>query len=258
MARPRSVTHALRSVAVALLALLAVDGQANAQCVLPADGTTFVDGEGLLLKAWTFPLAPVHTQHVMPDDAAFAAYRAQLVAEGAYVERPALFLPPVVDSLQLEILQDELANNSLVYEHGVGAIEPVTCLDALLYAFHNARVPQLERQTEFIASVLRRAGPAGDEVAVLFGAGSGTFPPSRVHGFDVVDRYVAEGWTYWYLLHNHTRQANGDLGVPAPSTSDVRFVRALAAHRGLQRVRVTNGFHTFDAAVDDIAPLRER
>lgn len=59
-------------------------------------------------------------------------------------------------------------------------------------------------------------------------------------------------------LHNHTRHANGALGVPVPSTSDVRFVRSLAAARGLERVRVTNGFYSFDAAVDEISGFRGR
>jgi hypothetical protein len=137
-------------------------------------------------------------------------------------------------------------------------IEPITCLDALLFAEQNARVAQLERPAEFLASVLKRRVMERDEVVVVFGAGSEGVPPASVHGFEIVDEYVTAGWRYWYLVHNHTRQANGALGVPVPSTSDVRFVRSLAAQRGLERVRVTNGFYTFDASIAEISRFRAR
>jgi hypothetical protein len=129
---------------------------------------------------------------------------------------------------------------------------------ALLFAEQNARVPQLERPTEFLASVLRRGAEEGEEVVVIFGAGSEMFPPRTVYGFDVADEYLARGWRYWYVLHNHTRQGNGALGVPVPSASDVQLARNLAAERGLERVRVTNGFYTFEAAVDEMAVFRSR
>lgn len=84
------------------------------------------------------------------------------------------------------------------------------------------------------------------------------FPPSWVHGFDIVDDHLARSWRYWYLLHNDTRQGNEALGGPVPSTSDVRLVRWLAETRGLERVRVTNGFYTFDAGIDELGDFRWR
>ena len=140
----------------------------------------------------------------------------------------------------------------------MGAIGPITCLDALLFARENARLPQLERPTEFLASVLRKGSDEHGEILVVFGAGAELFPPKTVYGFDIVDDYLAQGWSYWYVLHNHTRQSNGALGIPVPSTSDVQFVRGLAAKRGLKRVRVTNGFYSFDAGIDEMRALRAR
>jgi len=113
--------------------------------------------------------------------------------------------------------------------------------------------------TEFLASV--PLDEAGERVAVVFGAGRDLFPPQSVYGFDVVDDYLAEGWRYWYALHNHTLQRTGDeivLGVPAPSTSDISLAGDLAEDRGLQSVRVTNGFYTFIAETDELSRLRGR
>src|SRR5690606_16682245 len=126
----------------------------------------------------------------------------------------------------------------------------------LLFAEQNARIPQMEHPTEFLASVLQRATVERDEVVVVFGAGNERLPPRPAYGFEIVDTYLAQGWRYWYSLHNHTRQADGTLGVPVPSTSDVHLARNLAESTGLERLRVTNGFYTFDAAVEDMARLR--
>jgi hypothetical protein len=43
-----------------------------------------------------------------------------------------------------------------------------------------------------------------------------------------------------------------------PSTVDVQFARNLAGMRGLEDVRVTNGFFTFTAPVNDLTPFRAR
>lgn len=228
------------------------------RCVLPSDPTTIVEDEGLVLKVWRFPLEEVHVRPVLPDESGLLAYRATIHAEGAHERYPALYVPPTRSEGDADVWRDEDFNNNLAYQEGVGSIEPITCLDALLFAEQNARVPQLERPTEFLASVLVRQLMERDEVVVVFGAGTELFPPSSVHGFEVVDEYVAAGWQYWYVLHNHTRQADGALGVPVPSTSDVGFARRLAAQSGLERIRVTNGFYSFDAAVAEISRFRAR
>lgn len=227
-------------------------------CVLPADPVTVFEDQGLLLKVWTFALEEVHTRPVLPNEPGLLAYRAAIRSERAVERHPALYVPPAQDEAEAELWRDEHFNNDLAYRDGVGSIEPIICLDALLFAEQNVRVPQLERPTEFLASVLRRRTAGRDEVAVVFGAGREMFPPKAVYGFETIDEHLAQGWRYWYVLHNHTRQADGALGVPVPSTVDVRFSRSLAEDRGLERVRVTNGFYSFDAAIDEIAGFRAR
>jgi hypothetical protein len=186
------------------------------------------------------------------------AYRAAIRKEGAEERYPALATPTDASGPNADVWRDESFNNDLAYRHVVGAIGPITCLDALLFAQQNARVPELERPTEFLASVLSKGSDEREEIVVVFGAGTGLSPPKTVYGFDIVDEYLAQGWSYWYLLHNHTRQSNRALGVPVPSTSDVQFARGLAAKRGLKRVRVTNGFYSFDAGIDEMRAFRAR
>jgi hypothetical protein len=228
------------------------------ECAFPTDPVTILDDQGLVLRSWSFPLGEVHLGGALPEDPDFLAYRSTIRGEGAESRYPVLDLPSARDEAEAEIWRDEAFNNDLAYRGQAGSIEPITCLDALLFAEQNRRVPQLERPTEFLASVLRRDSGEGVEVIVVFGAGDQLFPPRSVDGLEVVAGYLAEGWRYWYFLHNHTRQGNGALGVPVPSTSDVRFARNLASELGLERVRVTNGFYTFDAGIEELGGFRAR
>jgi hypothetical protein len=189
------------------------------------------------------------------------AYRAAIRADGADLRRPVADPPTVETEEQAEVWENEYHNNDLAYAGEIGVIEPLSCLDALLFAEQNARVSQLDQPTEFLASVLRRDATETGEVVVVFGAGRELFPPRAVYGFDVVDRFLEQGWSFSHVLHNHTLQRNGDklaLGVPVPSTSDVQLARNLAQSRGLESVRVTNGFHTFEASIEEMAGFRAR
>ena len=227
-------------------------------CALPGAAETVLEGQGLVLRIWRFPWDDLYAGPALPDDAAFHAYRAAIRAAGAEERYPALHVPDGLDAAEARVWRDEVFNNELVYSGVAGAVEPITCLDALIFARQNARVPQIERGTEFIASILRRVSEGRQEVAVVFGAGEEPFPPRSVYGFEIVDDYLDEGWRYWYLLHNHTTQRDGVLGIPVPSTSDVRLVRWLADTMGLERARVTNGFYTFDAGIDGLQEFRWR
>lgn len=227
-------------------------------CRFPDAPETALEDQGLVLRIWRFAWDDLYARPTLPTDPAFHAYRAAVRAAGAEEPYPALHVPDGVDATEAGVWRDEAFNNELAYSGVVGTIEPVTCLDALIFAHQNARVPQLERPTEFVASILRRGSGGQDEVAVVFGAGRELFPPSSVHGLDIVGDHLDRGWRYWYLLHNHTLQDNGALGVPVPSTSDVGMVRSLAETRGLERVRVTNGFYTFDAGIDELRGFRGR
>jgi hypothetical protein len=198
---------------------------------------------------------------VLPEDPGLLAYRAAVRADSADVRRPVSDPPTVETEEAAEVWRNEFHNNDLAYAGEVGVIDPITCLDALLFAEQNARVRQLDQPTEFLASVLRRDSTGAGDVVVVFGAGRELFPPRAVYGFDVVDRFLEQGWTFWYVLHNHTLQRNGEriaLGVPVPSTSDVQLARNLAEARGLRSVRVTNGFYTFEASIEEMAEFRAR
>lgn len=234
---------------------------ADASCRLPTGPTIVREDSGAVLLAWEMPFDPVYEQHVLPGDSGFLAYRAAVHADGADVKRPVADEPEARSPAEEEIWRDERFNNDLAQRGEVGVIERITCLDALFFAFQNARVPQLQRPTEFIISVLRRDVAGRAELAAVFGAGSEMFPPRAVYGMDIVDRYRADGWRYWYALHNHTLQKNGArlaLGTPGLSTSDVQFMRSLAATRGLESARVTNGFYTFTAKASELNRLRSR
>lgn len=233
---------------------------AQPECRMPTERTTVRAEDGAVLETWELALEDVTTD-VLPDEPGFLEYRAAIERDGANLRRPVAD-PPVIDSEELgEIWEDEFFNTDLAFDGGVGSVDPITCLDALLFARQARRVSQVSQPTEFSASVLRRDTPDGTRLLVVFGAGQEMFVPRGFYGFDVVEERLAEGWTFWYAIHNHTTQRNGErlaLGVPVPSTSDVQLLRSLHDELGLDSVRVTNGFYTFRAAVDDLNEFRAR
>jgi hypothetical protein len=251
----RSVPRAERETRASM------DDAVSVECEFPSTAAIHADAGGVVLKVWSYPLEDIHSEPVLPADSALLAYRAAIREAGEDVRMPPLHVPTPLSNAEEAVWRDEQYNDDLVYRGEVGSIQPITCLDALLFAEQNARFSQLDRPTEFIASVLRRQRMNVVEVLVIFGAGDSEFPPRSVYGFDIVAEHVQRGWSYWYIIHNHTLQRPDEritLGVPAPSTSDVGFARNLAATRGLDSIRVTNGFYTFAAAVEDLAPLRQR
>ncbi len=233
----------------------------DARCALPTEPTVLLDDNGSVLLSWEFLADPLLLSEALPNDSTFLAYRAAIVGDDADIRRPVADPPEPSTEAEAAVWRDEGFNNALVYDDGVGSIAPISCLDALLFAYQAHRRSPISQPTEFLASVLRRPPPDTLQLAVVFGAGLEMFPPRAVYGFDVVDRYLAEGWSYWYALHNHTPQRNGDrlaLGVPAPSTSDVALSRGLGRERGLHAVRVTNGFYTFEGSMSDLEAFRSR
>jgi hypothetical protein len=233
----------------------------DARCAWPSRPRTILEEPHAVLLEWQFPDADVYSQSAIPPDSAYLAFRAGVRADGADVRRPVADAPRPKDAAEAAMWQDEAINNELAQSGQVGRIEDIACLDALLFAFQNARAPELTHPTEFLASVLRREVNGQRQLAVVFGAGDEMFPPKSVYGSDVVAQHVAQGWEYWYAIHNHTVQKNGArmaLGNPTLSTSDVQFGRNLAAEAGLRSARVTNGFYTFSAGVQELSRMRSR
>jgi len=214
-----------------------------------------------VLLEWRFPEAGIYSESAIPPDSAYLAFRAAVRADGAALRRPLADPPQPKSEAEAAMWRNEDINHELAQGGEVGKIEPITCLDALLFAYQNGRVPELTHPTEFLASVLRREVGDRSEIAVVFGAGDEMFIPKTVYGFDVVAELVAKGWDYWYAIHNHTLQWNGDrvaLGRPTLSLSDVHLVRNLAADQGLSSARVTNGFFTFSVRAGEFSRMRSR
>jgi len=233
---------------------------ANSSCRAPAQATVILEKDGAILETWALRLKDV-ANDVLPGEPAFLAYRAAIERDSADVLRPVADPPIVRTKAEEEMWQNEHFNNELVFSGGVGSIDRISCLDALLFARQASRISEIDHPTEFLASVLRRETSAGTDLIVVFGAGVEMFPPKAAYGFDVVNRLRAEGWSYWYAIHNHTVQKNGNrlaLGVPAPSTSDVQFYRSLAGEMSLESLRVTNGFYTFSTSAGDLSAFRAR
>jgi hypothetical protein len=233
---------------------------ALAACKMPAQTTTILQRNRAILETWAFRFAEVATDE-LPKDPAFLAYRAAIERDGANVLRPVADPPVARTDAEREVWRNEHFNNDLVFGGAVGSINRISCLDALLFSRQASRISQIDHPTEFLASVLRRETRNGPDLVVVFGAGSEMFPPKDVYGFDVVHRFLADGWSYWYAIHNHTVQKNGDrlaLGAPVPSTSDVQLYRSLGKEMGLDSLRVTNGFYTFSASVNDLGKFRAR
>jgi hypothetical protein len=231
----------------------------DAHCVMPSEPVVLLNKDGAVLKRWSFRAENVLFRPVIPRNSALLTYRAAIRHDSADLRRPISDLPTARTDAEAQVWRDERFNNNLAYSGNVGSITPITCLDALLFAHQAARLSEVDHPTEFLASVLRRERYGAIELTVVFGAARGMFPPKSVYGFNVVDEYLADGWSYWYLLHNHTVQRNGGrlaLGTPVPSTSDIQLTRSLGRERGLESVRVTNGFYTFSSSVDDLARFR--
>jgi hypothetical protein len=222
--------------------------------------TVRTDGSAVLL-VWEFPDDPIYSSFVLPADSAYLAYREAIRGDGADLKHPIADEPTPANAEEAALWSDEHFNGELARSGEVGIIEPIRCLDALLFAFQHGRVSQLAQPTEFLASVLRKEVNGESQLVVVFGAGEEMFPPKTVYGFDVVDEYGARGWRYWYALHNHTIQRNADrlaLGTPALSTSDVQLTRNLASGSGLESARVTNGVYTYSVPSTELDLLRSR
>jgi len=233
---------------------------AASDCQMPIERTTVRAEDGAILETWEILLEDVLTDE-LPGEPPFLEYRAAIERDGADLRRPVRD-PPVTDSdMAAAIWQDEFFNNDLVFDGGVGVVEPISCLDALLFTRQAARLSQLKKPTEFVASVLRREAANGTRLLIVFGAGPDKLVPQGWYGTDLAGEYLNDGWVIWYVIHNHTTQKNQGrlaLGAPVPSTNDVQLNRALAGQLGVDSVRVTNGFYTFRASTDDMNQFRAR
>lgn len=245
-----------------------------ATCRLP--GTPALvhrDGSAVQL-VWELEDAPVLWSDALPASEAFAAFRAEVARRVPDLDPRALLRrtyerdEPPAD----EDDRKQRGNNRLIAEGEVGRLRPINCLEAALVAYQAERVPMIERPTELHGIIVSRTGAAGTRHRVYVAASDELFPPKPEQIVERVDADLAAGWHLAAHLHNHTwhlgeagaasgaAAATGDgVALPAPSTPDVHYYRALRASRGLRRALVTNGFHTveIDAAELDALEARE-
>jgi len=222
-------------------------------CRFPSEPVVIRVQDGAVLHYWEVEERALWSRPLLPTDSAYVRYRSRVEEVGADLARPPQFVPE--DQRGNENWRRELHNVELAYSAEAGTLHPVHCLEALLFAHQNARHPQLDHPTEFIASVLRKPVGGRAVLRVYFGAGNDLFPPREVYGFDRVERDVSAGWEYVAMLHNHTVQDEAGqvrLGVPAPSVADVQLLRGLVESYGLERAWITNGFYTLDLSADDL------
>ncbi|MEM9492750.1 MAG: hypothetical protein AAGC55_26615 [Myxococcota bacterium] len=209
--------------------------------------------DAAVLQYWEFPLTDSLLEPVLPSDPGLRAYRAAVATAGAAAMKPDLYIPQDIDDNQRSVWERERENVAMAYRGQGGVIRPIHCLESLFFAEQHARYSQLNRGTEFIVSVLRKTIDGQTVIKAYFTAGAAMFPPKQLYSFDEAAADVANGWEFWFVLHNHTFQEfapSMTLGVPVPSTSDIELSRALVASADLRSIRVTNGFYTIDVPRD--------
>ena len=224
-------------------------------CELPEPTVLRQDGAAVLHR-WELPVAGPWFSETLPQAAGYLAYRAAIRGAGGDLPRPIADTPTPTNEADRELWRREDLNVAAMYA-GAGEVRPIRCLEAALFAVHDARYPALTRPTEFIAHVLRADG----RLRLYLGASDQPFPPATVYGMDEVAADMAAGWVYCVVLHNHTirtRDGRPALGVPVPSTSDVDFFRTLAVRLGVREVWVTNGMYTGVVAAPDLARFSGR
>jgi hypothetical protein len=212
-----------------------------APCVLPGEPVLVKQEGAARLERWDLDDGPPWTSETLPEAPGFAAYRAAIRAAGNDRPRPLSDRAPPADEREREVWRREDANADLVFDGKM--VRPIRCLEAALFARQDARHSELTHPTEFVASIVRRGG----RLRVYFGGSDQMFPRGAFYGIEQARADVADGWTFWAVLHNHTvvtYQGRPALGMPAPSTNDVQLMRGLVEDVGLREAWVTNGFYT--------------
>ncbi len=205
-----------------------------------------------MLERWDVPAADVLFSPALPDDPGYARYRHAL--RDASVIHPIADPPDTSTDELREIWRREDLNLATAYREG--GIRPIHCLEALLFARKHARQDELTTPTEFGALVLRK----GSALRIYYASSDKEYPPPSLYGVAEATADHAAGWTLAVHLHNHTirtRAGAPALGVTAPSTNDVHFLRGLAGDLGLGAAWITNGVFTIEIPAASFANYQE-
>lgn len=219
------------------------------RCALPAAPEIVKRDGAAVLERWELPAADVLFSAALPDDAGYARYRRAIHEAGGDVIHPIADPPEITTDALREVWRREDLNLALAYSGQGGTIRPIHCLEALLFARQHARHDELTSPTELGVLVLRRIIDGQPMLRIYMGSSDVMFPPHSVYGSDEATADHAAGWELLVHLHNHTIRKHAGkpaLGVTAPSTNDVQFLRSLAEHTGLASAWVTNGVFTIE------------
>lgn len=232
------------------------------QLAVPAE-VVHRDGDALQ-QLWEVAESPALWAAATPASNAYEHFRSSVAARVADLDPRALLrltyegaAPPTSDDDR-----KQRHNNRVIAEGAVGAVRPINCLEAAVFAYQAERFSMIDQPTEFHGVLVTSA--SGDRHRIYFAASAALFPPKPVQIMERVEADVAAGWTLSAHLHNHTwhfDSPDGEddtYGITAPSTPDVHYYRALRDGLGLQRALVTNGFDTVEIRADELDALEAR
>ena len=128
-----------------------------------------------LLQYWELEERGPWSEPLLPTDSAYTRYRRHIEEAGADQARPLQHVPEA--ERDNENWHRERYNVERAYSTQAGTLRPVRCLDALLFAYQNARYAQIDQPTEFLVSILRKRIEGRTVLRVYFGASDELFPP---------------------------------------------------------------------------------
>jgi hypothetical protein len=237
---------------LAALALAAAAPSAAAQCAFPAPPTVLRAEADVLLQFWVLPDRPALHEATLPHSPALSEFRERISTRMDTEPRGLL-------AQQLPHTQGGDAENvRRVLSGEVGAVRPMSCLEALLFATQAERTagegrPMHTSPTEFLSYLLQR----GDTLKVWYY----TVDQPGVGGLATLHEPLradlAAGWSVLRNIHNHNffLDREGVLGGVVPSATDVQYLRNMSATLGPLHVSITNGFHTLDLTPTELARL---
>jgi len=197
--------------------------------------------ENELHQIWHFAENPVFWSGSLPHSPSLERFRQQVQALIPELE-PSLYYqqhPPATDG--------EAYNQLLAASGQAGTLQPINCLEALLLSEQTARLPMLQKPSEFGAFILRRQPASGPEhYKVYFSTQDQPGLRMNPEVMSLIEQDRQAGWRVWTHLHNHNffLEKADPFASPSPSKTDVEFARMLQKSMQLENLWVTNGFHT--------------
>jgi len=145
---------------------------------------------------------------------------------------------------EMLLRQADTPNNVLVLANLARWVGPIRCIEALLFAAQDERIPILDASTEFVAFILRSPDRRTLKIYNYTRNLDGIGNVARMLG--LIEADVATGWILEAVLHNHNFHPDDPAlnGAVAPSEPDATLMRNLAERFVLREAWITNGVET--------------